>query len=114
MDDVPFGLAIRVARDQAGLKQYELADKAEMIRTNLTRLERGNPKNPGMPTRIKLASALGLTVDQVMEIGRAYVASHPSPRSDHQTMAETVPAQVAQQAPNVRMVSRRGVMVAGV
>jgi transcriptional regulator with XRE-family HTH domain len=75
--DIAFGDAIRAARQSLGVKQEDLADRVGMKRSQLSRLENGNPKNPGVPTRQRLAAGLGISVDEVMRIGRDYIESSP-------------------------------------
>lgn len=75
--DIAFGDAIRAARQSLGVRQEDLADRVGMKRSQLSRLENGNPKNPGMPTRQRLAEGLGISVDEVMRIGRDYIDSSP-------------------------------------
>lgn len=51
-------------RLQAGLSQDQLAEKADLDRTHLSGIERG-VRNPGIKVVIRLARALGVSVDQL-------------------------------------------------
>lgn len=51
-------------RSQAGLSQDQLAEKADLDRTYLSGIERG-VRNPGIKVVIRLARALGVTLDQL-------------------------------------------------
>jgi transcriptional regulator with XRE-family HTH domain len=57
-----FGTRLRALREAAVLTQAQLAEKAEMLPNALARLERGE-REPGWPTVLKLAEALGVTPD---------------------------------------------------
>ena len=58
--------AIRLARIRAGLDQYELADRAGVTQTTISRLERGIGAPHGK-TLGKLAAALGVDVLDLLE-----------------------------------------------
>ena len=59
-----FGRNVSRARNNAGLSQDKLAEKADLDRTYLSGIERG-VRNPGIKTVIRLAHALGVTLDQL-------------------------------------------------
>ena len=59
-----FGHNVSRLRDQAGLSQDKLAEKADLDRTYFSGIERG-VRNPGIKVVIRLARALGVTVDQL-------------------------------------------------
>ena len=59
-----FGHNVSRLRDQAELSQDKLAEKADLDRTYLSGIERG-VRNPGIKVVIRLARALGVTVDQL-------------------------------------------------
>jgi transcriptional regulator with XRE-family HTH domain len=59
-----FGRNVSRLRDQAGLSQDKLAEKADLDRTYLSGIERG-VRNPGIKIVIRVAQALGVTVDQL-------------------------------------------------
>ena len=75
--DIQFGDAIRAARQALGVKQEDLADRVGMKRSQLSRLENGNPKNPGVATRERLAAGLGISVEEILKIGQDYIDSSP-------------------------------------
>lgn len=53
-----FGRRLQIVRERAGYTQQELADKVGMKRTNLSKIERGDTKNPNLATQMRLANAL--------------------------------------------------------
>ena len=55
-----FARNLRRARDEAGLSQEALADKADMHRNEISLLERGQ-REPKIGTVARLAKALGVT-----------------------------------------------------
>jgi transcriptional regulator with XRE-family HTH domain len=59
-----FGRNVSRLRDQAGLSQDKLAEKADIDRTYLSGIERG-VRNPGIKTVIRIARALRVGVDQL-------------------------------------------------
>lgn len=59
-----FGHNVSRLRNQAGLSQDQLAEKADLDRTYLSGIERG-VRNPGIKVVIRLARALGVTVAQL-------------------------------------------------
>jgi transcriptional regulator with XRE-family HTH domain len=59
-----FGRNIARLRDEKQFSQDKLAEKADLDRTYLSGIERG-VRNPGIKVVIKLARALGVTVDQL-------------------------------------------------
>jgi len=59
-----FGRNVARLRDEKGFSQDKLAEKADLDRTYLSGIERG-VRNPGIKVVIKLAKALGVTVDQL-------------------------------------------------
>ncbi|MDW8310626.1 MAG: helix-turn-helix transcriptional regulator [Verrucomicrobiales bacterium] len=59
-----FGHNVARLRSQAGLSQDQLAEKADLDRTYLSGIERG-VRNPGIKVVIRVARALGVTVDQL-------------------------------------------------
>jgi XRE family transcriptional regulator, regulator of sulfur utilization len=58
------GRAIRQLRDERGLKQWQLADAADVNRTEMSHLERGR-SNPAWGTMRRIAAALGLPVSEI-------------------------------------------------
>lgn len=61
---IQFGHNVARLRNEAGLSQDKLAEKADLDRTYLSGIERG-VRNPGIKIVIRIASALGVTVDQL-------------------------------------------------
>lgn len=59
-----FGRNVARLRDEKGFSQDKLAEKADLDRTYLSGIERG-VRNPGIKVVIKVARALGVTVDQL-------------------------------------------------
>ena len=58
------GLAVRALRDEAGLSQEELADRAELDRTYISGIERGR-RNPSVRSLQRVSNALGVTLDLI-------------------------------------------------
>jgi transcriptional regulator with XRE-family HTH domain len=63
---VAIGERIRAARKAAGLTQEELARRASMSLNGLALLEQGERTDPHYSTLRKLASALGMTVAELV------------------------------------------------
>jgi transcriptional regulator with XRE-family HTH domain len=61
-----FGANLRRARKEAGLTQEELGDLCAMFRTEISLLERAG-RAPRLGTLVKLASALGVSVESLCE-----------------------------------------------
>ena len=59
-----FGRNVARIRAERGFSQDKLAEKADLDRTYLSGIERG-VRNPGIKVVIRLARALGVTVDQL-------------------------------------------------
>jgi transcriptional regulator with XRE-family HTH domain len=59
-----FGRNISRLRSEAGLSQDRLAEKADLDRTYLSGIERG-VRNPGIKVVIRIARALGVSVEQL-------------------------------------------------
>jgi len=60
-----FGDRLREARRSAGLRQEELADRAEVSRATLSRLENDEIRHPWISTVLRLAGVLGRTVEEL-------------------------------------------------
>ena len=56
---------IRLWREHRGLTQVQLAEKAGMHRVNLVKIE-GGVRGASVPTLMKLAAALGVTLDDLV------------------------------------------------
>lgn len=61
-----FGVALRQARQEAGLAQEALALKAEVDRTFVSRAERGE-RQPALTTVFLLAKALNISASKLVE-----------------------------------------------
>ena len=61
---IQFGRNVARLRNEAGLSQDKLAEKADLDRTYLSGIERG-VRNPGIKIVIRLARALRVPVDQL-------------------------------------------------
>jgi transcriptional regulator with XRE-family HTH domain len=61
---IQFGRNVARHRNEAGLSQDKLAEKADLDRTYLSGIERG-VRNPGIKIVIRLARALRISVDQL-------------------------------------------------
>jgi len=58
---------LRELREAKGLTQVELAEKAKVERTYLTKLETGAKVNPSLAILKRLAKALGVPVAKLLE-----------------------------------------------
>lgn len=59
-------MSLRDMRTQSGLTQDELAAKSGLSQTQISKLESGEIRNPGMRTLRKLADALGVSLGAVI------------------------------------------------
>ena len=57
-----FGLKLKALREAAGLTQQQLADKTEMNRFGVAKLEQGT-RDPNWSTVLRMAAALGVTCE---------------------------------------------------
>lgn len=62
-----FGLRLKELRDAKGMTQEDLADKAELFRTYLSRIETGSA-NPTLTAIHKLAAAVGEPVASLLQV----------------------------------------------
>ena len=60
------GLIIREKREEKGLTQIEVAEKAQLDRNYIGMVERGE-RNPSYLSLIKIAKGLDMTVDQLIK-----------------------------------------------
>jgi len=60
-----FSRRLRTLREQAGLSQEELAERADLHWTYVSGMERGR-RNPGLNTLARLARALGLPIETLL------------------------------------------------
>ena len=63
---VAFGNAVRATRAARGVAQEALANRCGIDRSYLGAIERGD-QNPGLLHVVKIAEALGLTVEALMK-----------------------------------------------
>ena len=61
-----FGDRVQLLRNQAGISQEKLAELAEMHRTYISGIERGE-RNVSLINIMRLANALNLSVSKLME-----------------------------------------------
>lgn len=66
MDNIEFGKKIKKLRLAKGLSQSQVAKELGADKSFMSNLENGR-KNPTLKTLIKLAKALGVTMDQLMK-----------------------------------------------
>ncbi len=63
---IHFGTRLRELRKQKGFSQEGFADYAEMHRTYLGGLERGE-RNPTLTVMVKIASSLGVSLSKLVQ-----------------------------------------------
>ncbi len=73
------GLFIREGRERLGLSLRQAAEKWQLDKSELSRIESRERVNPGGQTLLKLAQGLGVTVDELLRTGST--SSPESPRS---------------------------------
>lgn len=79
MDEKGLGRRLQAVRVQAGLTQQALCHKAGLSYSTLTKIERGAIKSPSIFTIQGIASALGVSLDELMGTGQiAMAAKHRS------------------------------------
>lgn len=59
------GYRIKEVREEKRMTQEELAEKSGVSRGTISALENGSMRNTGSKTLLKIASALGVTVDRI-------------------------------------------------
>lgn len=75
-----FGKTLRRLREEAGLTQEEVADRADIHWTYLSQVE-GGKRNPGLENIIYLARAIGVTPSELFAaFTKTYVANLPEKR----------------------------------
>lgn len=57
---------MRILRERQGMTITELAEKAGVSRSQLTKLEKGSQKNPGIETIVAMATALGVPIEELV------------------------------------------------
>lgn len=80
MDEVGLGQTLQEARKKAGLTQQDLCHKAGLSYSTLAKIERGAIKAPSIFTIQAIATALGLSLNQLL--GDA-APEQPTPRTYH-------------------------------
>ena len=60
------GRVLKTLREERGLTQVDLANKAKVGRTYIVKLETGDKKNPSLDILKKLAKALGVPVTELL------------------------------------------------
>ena len=79
-DVIPgFGAALRARREAAGLSLLQLAEKSGSHFTSISKLER-NQRAPSLKLAVELASALGVTIDVLMQDAARAVAPPKEPK----------------------------------
>lgn len=63
----PIGLVVKQLRDELGITQDDLSDKAGIAYSTLAKLEHGGIKSPTFKTISALAKALGVSVDDLLK-----------------------------------------------
>src|SRR5947208_2088838 len=87
MEDRSFGARLKELREEAGLTQPELAERAGMNRFGIAKIEQG-VSEPSWDSVVKLCGALGVTCDAFMQSP----ASLPSPKRGRPPKAAAEPA----------------------
>lgn len=64
------GETIQDRREQVGLTQDELSDRAGLSYSTLSKIERGVVKNPSVFTISSIATALGCSIDEILKAGK--------------------------------------------
>jgi transcriptional regulator with XRE-family HTH domain len=73
----PIGERLKRLREESGLTQRELADRAELTLSLVTKIEQGVNRNLRMQTLVALADALDITLDEL--VGRQLGEEPPEP-----------------------------------
>lgn len=81
MDEVGLGKKIQTARKKAGLTQQELCHKTGLSYSTLAKIERGAIKSPSIFTIQSIASAVALSLDQLVGSLTTKTAESPKKRS---------------------------------
>ena len=61
-----FSESLRTIRKKQGLSQQKLAEKAGLSYVMIAKIEQGATKEPSVVSMIKLADALGVTLDELV------------------------------------------------
>src|SRR5687767_10981750 len=71
-------LRLKKLREQAGLTQQQLANRAGISYFTIAKIEQGNTKNPSTTVLYKLSTALGFDIDEFL--GKSVKASLRKPK----------------------------------
>jgi transcriptional regulator with XRE-family HTH domain len=75
-----FGKTLRSLREEAGLTQEEVADRADIHWTYLSQVE-GGKRNPGLENIVYLARAIGITPNELFTaFTKTYMNNLPDKR----------------------------------
>ena len=77
MDEVGLGKQLQEARIKAGLTQQTLCQKADISYSTLAKIERGAIKAPSIFTIQRIASVLGLTLNELLGISESQGSGFP-------------------------------------
>jgi transcriptional regulator with XRE-family HTH domain len=69
------GKVLRLVRESLELKQEEVAAKAGVSQTQVSRLERGTLKKPPMEDLVKIGQVLGLTPNEIATLAGWWMSS---------------------------------------
>jgi transcriptional regulator with XRE-family HTH domain len=76
-----FGSTLRALREEAGLTQEEVADRADIHWTYLSQVE-GGKRNLGLENIVYLAKAIGVTPSDLLKaFTKTYTANLPEKRA---------------------------------
>lgn len=64
--EMDLGESVRLARERRGWGQNDLAKRAELNQSTLQRIESGRSADPGVSLVLKIARALGITVEDLV------------------------------------------------
>ena len=83
------GLFVREGRERLGLSLRQAAEKWQLDKSELSRIESRERVNPGGQTLLKLAHGLGVTVDELLRNGNTPPLSKETPRPVDGTREDT-------------------------
>ncbi len=70
MKELKFDSVVKKLRTEKGWSQQKLAEKAEVAYNVITRIEQGLTKEPTIQTIMKIAEALDISIDELVEKGK--------------------------------------------
>lgn len=71
------GARIMTIRSQRQLSLQEVADRAGISKSHVWELEQGRARNPTIDTAVRIASALGVSLDYLIGLSTAEPPMHP-------------------------------------